>query len=147
MLFDEVTSALDPELVREVLDVMKQLARDGMTMIVVMMGVLVGGLLTAAALAAAAWAATTGGRLAPSPALAQTREGWKKEFEDVCARTQDSMTLTDDQLRSLVARCDELERLLGELPEHERKVYLRRLRAGRDLYQFVLDARREGSAR
>jgi len=34
MLFDEVTSALDPELVREVLDVMKQLARDGMTMIV-----------------------------------------------------------------------------------------------------------------
>ena len=35
MLFDEVTSALDPELVREVLDVMQQLARDGMTMIVV----------------------------------------------------------------------------------------------------------------
>ncbi len=35
MLFDEVTSALDPELVREVLDVMKQLARDGMTMVVV----------------------------------------------------------------------------------------------------------------
>lgn len=35
MLFDEVTSALDPELVKEVLDVMKQLARDGMTMVVV----------------------------------------------------------------------------------------------------------------
>lgn len=35
MLFDEVTSALDPELVKEVLDVMKQLAQDGMTMIVV----------------------------------------------------------------------------------------------------------------
>ena len=35
MLFDEVTSALDPELVDEVLGVMQQLARDGMTMIVV----------------------------------------------------------------------------------------------------------------
>jgi len=35
MLFDEVTSALDPELVGEVLDVMKQLATDGTTMIVV----------------------------------------------------------------------------------------------------------------
>ena len=35
MLFDEVTSALDPELVGEVLDVMKQLAIDGTTMIVV----------------------------------------------------------------------------------------------------------------
>ena len=35
MLFDEVTSALDPELVKEVLDVMRDLARLGMTMIVV----------------------------------------------------------------------------------------------------------------
>jgi polar amino acid transport system ATP-binding protein len=35
MLFDEVTSALDPELVKEVLDVMKQLAAEGMTMLVV----------------------------------------------------------------------------------------------------------------
>jgi ABC-type polar amino acid transport system ATPase subunit len=35
MLFDEVTSALDPELVREVLIVMRQLAHDGMTMLVV----------------------------------------------------------------------------------------------------------------
>jgi polar amino acid transport system ATP-binding protein len=35
MLFDEVTSALDPELVGEVLDVMKQLAEEGMTMMVV----------------------------------------------------------------------------------------------------------------
>ena len=35
VLFDEVTSALDPELVGEVLDVMKQLAIDGTTMIVV----------------------------------------------------------------------------------------------------------------
>ena len=35
MLFDEVTSALDPELVGEVLEVMRALARDGMTMLVV----------------------------------------------------------------------------------------------------------------
>jgi polar amino acid transport system ATP-binding protein len=35
MLFDEVTSALDPELVGEVLLVMRDLARDGMTMLVV----------------------------------------------------------------------------------------------------------------
>ena len=35
MLFDEVTSALDPELVGEVLVVMRDLAREGMTMLVV----------------------------------------------------------------------------------------------------------------
>ena len=35
MLFDEPTSALDPEMVGEVQDVMKELAKGGMTMIVV----------------------------------------------------------------------------------------------------------------
>jgi ABC-type polar amino acid transport system ATPase subunit len=35
MLFDEVTSALDPEMVKEVLDVMVDLAQEGMTMLVV----------------------------------------------------------------------------------------------------------------
>ncbi|MEO9685253.1 MAG: amino acid ABC transporter ATP-binding protein [Tateyamaria sp.] len=33
MLFDEITSALDPELVGEVLDVLRQLRDDGMTMV------------------------------------------------------------------------------------------------------------------
>jgi len=35
MLFDEVTSALDPELIQEVLDVMQALASEGMTMVTV----------------------------------------------------------------------------------------------------------------
>lgn len=35
LLLDEITSALDPELVNEVLDVVRQLAKDGMTMLIV----------------------------------------------------------------------------------------------------------------
>jgi len=35
MIFDEVTSALDPELVNEVLQVMQDLAEKGMTMVMV----------------------------------------------------------------------------------------------------------------
>ncbi|MCD8213501.1 MAG: amino acid ABC transporter ATP-binding protein [Campylobacter sp.] len=35
MLFDEVTAALDPEIVREVLDVIINLAKEGMTMLIV----------------------------------------------------------------------------------------------------------------
>ena len=35
MLFDEPTTALDPEMIKEVLDVMVELAREGMTMMVV----------------------------------------------------------------------------------------------------------------
>jgi ABC-type hemin transport system ATPase subunit len=36
MLFDEPTSALNPEMIGEVLDVMKTLAKEGMTMVCVM---------------------------------------------------------------------------------------------------------------
>lgn len=35
MLFDEITAALDPEMVREVLEVVRDLANDGMTMLIV----------------------------------------------------------------------------------------------------------------
>jgi len=35
MLFDEPTSSLDPEMIKEVLEVMEELANDGMTMICV----------------------------------------------------------------------------------------------------------------
>ena len=35
MLFDEVTAALDPEMVKEVLEVIQALARDGMTLLIV----------------------------------------------------------------------------------------------------------------
>ena len=35
LLLDEVTASLDPEMVREVLDVVLELARDGMTMVIV----------------------------------------------------------------------------------------------------------------
>jgi general L-amino acid transport system ATP-binding protein len=35
LLFDEPTSSLDPEMVREVLDVMRQLAQEDITMVVV----------------------------------------------------------------------------------------------------------------
>lgn len=40
MLFDEVTAALDPEMVREVLDTMLELAKAGSTMVIVTRDVL-----------------------------------------------------------------------------------------------------------
>ena len=35
MLFDEVTASLDPEMVKEVLEVILELAKEGMTMLIV----------------------------------------------------------------------------------------------------------------
>jgi hypothetical protein len=80
-----------------------------------------------------------GGSSLPARALAQ--QDWRKEFDDVCSKTQDAMALSLEELRTLLARCDKLKPVLEKLEESQRKVFTRRLQACRDLYQFVLETR------
>jgi C4-dicarboxylate-specific signal transduction histidine kinase len=76
-------------------------------------------------------------------ALPTRAQGWKEEFEDVCKSTQDAMSLSTDQLRALIERCDKLKPALEALEDSTRKVYTRRLKACRDLYAFVLETREQ----
>ena len=69
---------------------------------------------------------------------------WKREFEEVCAKTQDAMALPVEELKSLVSRCDKLKPQIEKLDETQRKVYSRRLQVCRDLYQFVIESREKG---
>jgi len=68
-------------------------------------------------------------------------EDWRKEFDEVCAMTQDAMTLTAEELRGLIERCDKLKPAIEALDESERKVFLKRLQMCRDLYVFVLESK------
>lgn len=74
-------------------------------------------------------------------ASARAEEEWLAEFEAVCSKTQDAMTLSSDELRALVERCAKLRPRVAALDPSRRKVYERRLQLCRDLYQFVLDTR------
>jgi hypothetical protein len=82
------------------------------------------------------------GVLAQGPAAAT--QDWKKEFEEICAKTQDAMALPMDELKGLVSRCDKLKPRIEKLDESQRKVYSRRLQVCRDLYQFVIESREKG---
>ena len=97
----------------------------------------------AAALAAGLLAAAGIEVRGASPALAQARaeEEWFAEFEELCSKTQDAMTLSDEELRGLLARCDRLRPRVEGLDPSRRKVWSKRLQQCRDLYQFVLDSR------
>jgi len=70
-----------------------------------------------------------------------SQDNWKTEFEIVCAKTQDPMTLSPDELRMLISRCDQLRTLIDKLDETQRKVYLRRLQMCKDLFSFVLESK------
>lgn len=75
------------------------------------------------------------------PASVYAQDDWKKEFEEICSRTDDAMSLSKDELKALVARCDKLKPLIEKLDETEKKVYLRRLQLCRDLFSFVLESK------
>ena len=68
-------------------------------------------------------------------------EPWQQEFDQVCGKTQDAMSLTVDELKSLVGRCDALEPKIEKLDETRRKVYQRRLKQCRGLYAYVLESK------
>jgi hypothetical protein len=73
--------------------------------------------------------------------MAAAQEDWMSEFEDVCSKTQDSMTLSSDELKGLISRCDKLNPVISKLEGPQRKVYLKRLRLCRDLFVFVLESK------
>ena len=72
---------------------------------------------------------------------AYAQDDWKKEFEEICSRTDDAMSFTREELKSLIARCDRLKPVIEKLDESARKVYLRRLQLCRDLFAFVLESK------
>jgi hypothetical protein len=78
-----------------------------------------------------------------APAAVSAQDDWKKEFEDICSKTQDSMSFTLDDLKSLVDRCDALKLRIEKLDETQKKVYLKRLQMCRDLLVFVIESKSE----
>jgi hypothetical protein len=72
---------------------------------------------------------------------AYAQDDWKKEFEEICSRTDDAMSFTREELKSIITRCDSLKAVIEKLDESTRKVYLRRLQLCRDLFAFVLESK------
>lgn len=73
-------------------------------------------------------------------------DDWRTDFESLCAQTQNAASLSDQELQSLVQRCDALTLRLEKLKDPERRIMLKRLGMCRSLYAFMLDSR-EGAPR
>ncbi len=88
--------------------------------------------------------AAQNGARGTSPPATQTpaREAWQREFDRICSRTQEAMSFTEEDLASLVQRCDALAPQIEKLDETRRKVYLGRLHMCRGLYAYVLESKR-----
>ena len=81
----------------------------------------------------------------PNPAVSQpvpAREPWQNEFDSVCSRTQEAMSLSQEELAALIQRCDALLPQIEKLDETRKKVFTVRLRSCRGLYAYVLESKR-----
>ncbi len=83
-----------------------------------------------------------GGPHSSTSQAAPARESWRKEFDDVCSKTQDAMAFSQEELKDLIRRCDALLPQIEKLDESRKKVYLGRLQKCRGLYAYVLDAKK-----
>ncbi len=70
-------------------------------------------------------------------------DDWKKEFDDVCSKTEYSMSMSPAELRQLVERCDKLNTIIETQDESTRKVFKKRLKLCRDLYDYVLKSKEQ----
>src|SRR6266508_4154832 len=62
----------------------------------------------------------------PSMAAAaapSTQRGWQEEFDDLCSKTQDAMTLSVEELTALLQRCDALLPEIEKLDDTRKKVF------------------------
>jgi hypothetical protein len=70
-----------------------------------------------------------------------SQEDWKREFDNICSKTQDALEFSVGELRDLIARCDALKPRIEKLDEPQRKVTLKRLQMCRDFYVYLLEAK------
>ncbi len=78
--------------------------------------------------------------LHPLPSFAE--QEWREEFEAVCSKTDAAMSLSKDELKDLVGRCDRLMEKIASEEETTRRIYVRRLKSCKDLFLYVLDTRK-----
>jgi hypothetical protein len=71
--------------------------------------------------------------------IAYSQEDWRKEFDEICSKTENAMAFSVEEVRSLIDRCDALKPRIEKLEEPQRKVTLKRLQMCRVLYAFVLE--------
>ncbi|HMK51717.1 MAG TPA: hypothetical protein VK551_04350 [Thermodesulfobacteriota bacterium] len=70
-----------------------------------------------------------------------SQEDWKREFDNICSKTQDALEFSVGELRDLIARCDALKPRIEKLDEPQRKVTLKRLQMCRDFYVYLLEGK------
>jgi hypothetical protein len=68
-------------------------------------------------------------------------EDWNTELNSICSETQYAMNLSDEELKSLIGRCEKLRAEIEQLDGKQGKILLKRLDKCRNLFFFIIESR------
>ena len=74
-------------------------------------------------------------------AAAYAQNDWKQTFNEVCAKTQNAMAYSPEELRDFIATCDSLKTDIERLGEPQRTIFLKRLQRCKGVFVYVLEAK------
>lgn len=78
---------------------------------------------------------------------ARGAEPWQVTFDQTCSKSSESMSLSVDELRTLLDTCSALEKIIEKQDPSVRKVYLKRLQLCRNLYAYMLEYKTSAQAK
>ncbi len=65
---------------------------------------------------------------------------WISEFNDICGKTSEADSLSKDDLKVLIGRCDKLQPEIENSGDPQKAVYLFRLQKCRKLFVYMLES-------
>ena len=73
---------------------------------------------------------------------ARSAGNWKDSFEEVCSKVDASSTLSIKELEALIDRADKLMPEIQKSEDTAKKVYLRRLKNCRSMFEFSIESKK-----
>lgn len=68
-------------------------------------------------------------------------EDWRTEFDYICGKTEESMTMKLEELKDLITRCEKLKPVIENLDHPQKKVFLKRIEMCKNLFGYMLEVR------
>lgn len=79
--------------------------------------------------------------LSSGVSTAQAAEQWQEELNEICSNTHNAMSMSQDELKAMISKCDDLKPKLDKLNNPAKKKHaLKKLNKCRDLYFFMIES-------
>lgn len=74
---------------------------------------------------------------------AAAEENWKTAFDEICGKVQGADALSNQEISALMDKADKLMPDIQRSDDPAKKVYLQRLKKCRNMYDFMLETRKD----